>query len=144
MNIPCPQTENQNNFRHEIRKWLGTSNICNIIRDIRVRTLKETWHLTPQLAQSRNEHCWFEFTSYILYIVWIKFLRNKNWKYLVVWTIKLSFSGLGQENQCSSYSVVHVPIPPFSPYWYNFIRSDPAYFNRKTKVGYIPFTLSII
>jgi hypothetical protein len=23
-------------------------------------------------------------------------------------------------------------------------RSDPAYFNRKTKVGYIPFTLSII
>jgi hypothetical protein len=39
---------------------------------------------------------------------------NKNWKYLVVWTIKLSFTGLGQENRCSSYSVVYPSPPLFS------------------------------
>ena len=41
---------------------------------------------------------------------------NKNWNYLVVWTIKLSFTGLGQENRCSSYSVVYT-----SP---AFLRTD--------------------
>jgi putative alpha-1,2-mannosidase len=87
--------------------------MCNIIHDIRARTLKRTWHLTLQLAQSPK---WtFEFSAIYFYIV-----LTKNWKYLVVWTNKQSFTGLGPEDRCSSYSW----IPPFSLYWCNFTKSD--------------------
>jgi len=94
------------------------------------QNFKGTWHLTPKLAQFPK---WtFELTgpNQIPAIYFYIFL-NKNWKYLLVWTIKQSFTGLEQEDRCSSYSWG----PPFSPYWYNFTRSDPAYFDRKHKSG---------
>ena len=78
--------------------------MCNIIHDIRVGTLKGTWHLTPQLAQSPK---WtFEFTGpNQIPAIYFYIVLNKNWKYLVVWTIKHSFTGLGPEDQCSLYSI---------------------------------------
>jgi hypothetical protein len=61
---------------------------------------------------------WREYNSLLCFYLYI--VLNKNWKYLVVWTIKQRFTGLGLEDRCSSYSWV----PPFSLYWYNFTRSD--------------------
>jgi hypothetical protein len=49
------------------------------------------------------------------------------------WTFE--FTGLGTEDLCSSYIHEDPPPPFFSPYWYNFTRSNPAYFDRKHKSG---------
>ena len=115
-------------------KWLGTSNICNIIRDIRVRTLKETWHLTGPVSEMNIWIYWSESNSCNLFNI----VLNKNWKYLVVWTIKLSFTGL-LLGWCSSYSVV-------SPFFHtDTTLQDQTLLTliENIKVGYIPFTLSI-
>jgi hypothetical protein len=60
-------------------------------------------------------------------------IPTENWRPTSFGPIDLDIT-TGTEDLCSSY-IREDPTPFFSPYWYNFTRSNPAYFDRKHKSG---------
>jgi len=66
-----------------------------------------TSYIPTELAQSPKWRFEFTGTNQIPAIYFYIVLNKKNWIYLVVWTIiKQSFTSLGLEDRCSSYSEV--------------------------------------
>jgi hypothetical protein len=135
MYIPCPQTENQNNFRQGTLENDWTSDIiCNIIHDIRVRTWKECGILYHNWSSPRNEH--------LNLLVRIKFLHL--FLYSSKQKLKI-FTGLGPDDRCSSYSL--------DPFLHTDVYKKQVFITlhdqtllsliENIKVGHIPFTLSI-